>query len=783
MLVCTFVFLFFLSCGRKPQVESSELILKAHQQGKIDMESYLLGRIRAIFSPKKLPGKFRSEIKPKFTRELTHLLIEVQRNWKQLSEKAQDELKTLYARPTENLDSGPFPPDTINLAYSTQEESPFDTPHFRIHYVNTTSDAPDLTDMGGVSGVPDYVEKVGELFEEVYDFEMTEMGYQAPLPDQGLGGDDRFDVYLKDIDILGYIGIAIPENANAGSPSYGYMYLDNDFANYLASGQANFPIEVEIKATAAHEFHHCVQFGYESLPDIWLAEGTSIWIENEILPEYNSHLTYGRVFDSPGTPLNCSNDTHWTHWYSRWIWNKFLAERYGQDIIRKIWEAYANVDALLALKKGLQVYQTNLDDAFADYTARNYTRVRRYAFSLQIGEPYNEGAGYPEMTIENGDNPHSSYPVPAETLSLNRLSAQYMKFIPASSLQGNTLKIQYNGPNDLSNTGTVILQTRDGRKVDRSVKLNNNHDGSVLISGFGTTVRSYADVESAILIMNNTTGTNDGLSFSYSAKTVSGPDPQITPWGISWGYKKPFYKTPDIWVDNDQDGIPDEKGEPSVGRGNTLVARIRNLGDAPVPNVRVKFFYAPATIGKPAFKLIGYMDTTLTVGQEKVVPIDWDLTNLLDNNNGAWPRPIKDFDHFCVKVVLESSADINPKNNQAQNNFVNVAYFPSLRPSPGFQPVVLKLLLVNSTSIAQEATMVSDPPLPLVLLRFSLPPSNPLIVRLAPNEVKYVEVRFSPHPLEPRGPPPRPLVVNVTMRMGNKTIGGISYRFVRGNTP
>ena len=54
------------------------------------------------------------------------------------------------------------------------------------------------------------------------------------------------------------------------------------------------------------------------------------------------------------------------------------------------------------------------------------------------------------------------------------------------------------------------------------------------------------------------------------------------------------------------------------------------------------------------------------------VPAQWDLTNPAENNGGIWPMPISAFQHFCVKVDVELSADVNQSNNTAQTNFVDL---------------------------------------------------------------------------------------------------------------
>src|SRR5215208_3628080 len=71
----------------------------------------------------------------------------------------------LLARPTPGEGRG------SEDEYRVPEHSPpHCTTHFCIHWVDSTSDAPDLTDANG-NGVPDYVDTMAGVFEEVYAFE------------------------------------------------------------------------------------------------------------------------------------------------------------------------------------------------------------------------------------------------------------------------------------------------------------------------------------------------------------------------------------------------------------------------------------------------------------------------------------------------------------------------------------------------------------------------------------------------------------------------------------
>lgn len=67
----------------------------------------------------------------------------------------------------------------------------------------------------------------------------------------------------------------------------------------------------------------------------------------------------------------------------------------------------------------------------------------------------------------------------------------------------------------------------------------------------------------------------------------------------------PFWVSPDIWVDNDLDGSPDDS--PIAGRTNHLYAKIRNVGTVPISNVEIRFYWADPSGGIPPsdWNLIG----------------------------------------------------------------------------------------------------------------------------------------------------------------------------------
>ncbi len=127
-----------------------------------------------------------------------------------------------------------------------------------------------------------------------------------------------------------------------------------------------------------------------------------------------------------------------------------------------------------------------------------------------------------------------------------------------------------------------------------------------------------------------------------------------------------WWASPEIWIDNNADGVIDP---PTPGLPNRFFARVTNQGTAPAVAVKVDLYEATPTAGLTfpgptstlvetgTIDLIGPLGDTKTVSFEHVIPI-----------------PPADVDHYCYGVVVSTSvdpplsADVPAENNLAQIN-------------------------------------------------------------------------------------------------------------------
>ena len=205
--------------------------------------------------------------------------------------------------------------------------------HFHIHYATSGDDAPPLAD-ANADGIPDWVETVASVMEAIYTREVLDLGYQ-PAPT--VGG-QPYDIYLKNNvggQVATYLGITQSDTPLSSTSYSSFITLDNDYAEFSVRYT---PLQY-LKVTAAHEYHHGIQYGYNFYFDSWYAEASSTWIEDEVYDSVNQLYDYLPYYlQNPGLALNISPSVYTGGGYGRWVFNRYLAEINGRAVVRSVWE-------------------------------------------------------------------------------------------------------------------------------------------------------------------------------------------------------------------------------------------------------------------------------------------------------------------------------------------------------------------------------------------------------------------------------------------------------------
>lgn len=314
-------------------------------------------------------------------RELTLILRDLAAGRSALGPRDRRAVDEILRRPTDDPN-----PTEGEFSYQVDEETPLCNERFCIHYVADTEDAPDMTDADD-DGTPDYVERVLEVFDEVYARENTQLGWPVPPSDGTLGGGPELDVYLGDIGLDGTYGYVAPD---AGQPDdapvkHSYQVMDDDYEE--------FDGDVSLQVTAAHEYNHVLQFGINAPADAWWFEATATWMEEQVYPLVDDYLQYVGPWAAAtggGTALT-SFIQHGlepqNYQYGSAVWNHYVTARQDEVAVRDTWtRSVPGEDALTSYDR---VLTGGFAPAFAGFAAA-------VAEWKAPGSPFPDSALYPD---------------------------------------------------------------------------------------------------------------------------------------------------------------------------------------------------------------------------------------------------------------------------------------------------------------------------------------------------------------------------------------------------
>ncbi|MEW6051077.1 MAG: MXAN_6640 family putative metalloprotease [Candidatus Zixiibacteriota bacterium] len=306
---------------------------------------------------------------------------------------------------------------------------------FKIHYDVAGDNAVYQANVDNNSnGIPDFVDGVARIADSVRAHEVTLLGYPAPPSDSFYiqGDDARYDIYLLNLS-PNFYGLAYMDSVRIDGPgtlrATSFIELDNDYQQIPS--YASRPLDA-VRVTVAHEYFHAVQFGmdYTEAEDYNLSfvkrywmEMSATWMEEEIydgINDYYAYLPY--FFNQPTVSLQQFKGFTDLHPYGSMVWPLYLAEQFGPDIIRDIWErcaqmgigpqvwaaANASIDSISSIDT-LVTPKSDLPIAFREFALWNYYTGNRASLA-PAGVGYPERSAYPAIPDDKMAY-HNNYPV------------------------------------------------------------------------------------------------------------------------------------------------------------------------------------------------------------------------------------------------------------------------------------------------------------------------------------------------------------------------------------
>ena len=292
-----------------------------------------LARVDALFAPPALTGTQAAAPDRSATLALRDLALLSD----ELSPAQQERAASYLARPTAHPRRCPDA-----SCYTTKRVRRMCSAVACVHYVHRSDDRYNgvpRRDTDG-DGRPNYVERVLASVTRVHE-KYVAAGYRRPMRDGHRGSDGRPDIYLAQIGDWGLYGYCTtdPATAPAHGGTWAYCVLDNDYRS------REFPLHTPIqnmRVTAAHEYFHAVQFGYDIGEDAWFMEATATWVEDEVYDRVDDNVGYLRngPMRHPAVSLDWYRDGYW---YGAWIFFRRIAEHLDESqaglpvIVRTMW--------------------------------------------------------------------------------------------------------------------------------------------------------------------------------------------------------------------------------------------------------------------------------------------------------------------------------------------------------------------------------------------------------------------------------------------------------------
>lgn len=384
--------------------------------------------------------------------------------------------------------------------------------HFLIHFTKAGKNAVPTAD-ADASGVPDFVEEVAAVYDEVYARYHDDLGFLAPASDEGVpvdnGGDGRFDVYLVDFAGIGD-GVFRTDGCDQTAPDIcaGHMVQENDYVGY------GYPsTTVANRILGSHEYFHAVQAAYDVGQGSVASEGSAVWATEKFDPSLkdlegfidgyldNTDRSLNEPLPGPVDPFS----------YGAALFFQFLDERFGEDLVRAFWERcedgangvadpdwFTELDPLLTKEAGAP-----FAEAFVDFATWNL-------FTGKVADParsYANGAAYPSVDFND-----VTLPFMDEALRVFRASAQYYRVNPDGRASITAAIVPPDDAPSEAEGVVVLLAVKRGTKLDPVLRLKDPLAGAEVVDAAGA--------DSVTVVVINTLQEGDSRRPGFCAGTL-----------------------------------------------------------------------------------------------------------------------------------------------------------------------------------------------------------------------------------------------------------------------
>jgi len=281
------------------QIDVFSKIDELDQNKLYDVNQSSIFKVYALLSPEKLPEELKDcNLNLPFCG--TFVPLDIFRKKEKLIPQVYNYIQSLLLPPQKGekyIDSEKFP--------------------IRVHYENLEYE---------------YVNAVLRYAEQSYQVEINEIGFIPPPPDGNSGGNDYYDIYLRELG-QGLGGYTSPIN----------YYQQVEWCSYSSYCVINSNVSDGdfLKGAIAHEFNHSCQFSMDPTESLNIMEATATYIMDVVFPETNSNFGYLPYFQREPYKSVDFYAYNNVYMYGAFLFPQFLTEYYDNnnpEFILKIWE-------------------------------------------------------------------------------------------------------------------------------------------------------------------------------------------------------------------------------------------------------------------------------------------------------------------------------------------------------------------------------------------------------------------------------------------------------------
>ncbi len=361
--------------------------------------------------------------------------------------------------------------------------------HFSLHYDTDGRHAVSVKDENG-NRIPDYIDSAAVILDHVWQVEIDQMGFRPP-PDQNGKPVKTYHVYFSNFNYYGLTNFDLDRDIAAlpGKNYTSYMELHNNYDSdiFYTRGMDG------LRVTAAHEFHHAIQLGYNFRfeKDLFFMEMTSTWLEDVVYDQINDYYFYLESFFNKfsNNPVASRDNSKAFDYdigffpYANSLYLHMLEKLHSPQIVVECWDVIKDTTALAALEVVLQRRQSSFRRSHNVYANWLYFTGER----SRSQQCFPEGRHYPELAIPTGDES-------AAEKDLDRLKTRHLRLAPHDEkLLDVVLKADHSQGmfNHLVNDeATIDPQPFNGAQ---SLYLNSDDDVVLVMTNSGRTKLSALD--------------------------------------------------------------------------------------------------------------------------------------------------------------------------------------------------------------------------------------------------------------------------------------------------